>query len=145
MPKAKHLQVPAACFICFSCATLGCCVPKQTHRQWKQELMRILRSPLPPLHHQKGKRKVISIFHKKSFHLLPVLGMEASSAMDRLPPCGHRRMWASAGNHRARNAPGSKPIQLPPAMGQQAKCCAAKAVMRLTRVELAVPMINKHA
>lgn len=79
--------------------------------------------PCSPSTTKKEKRKVISIFRKKTFHLLPVLGMETSSAMDRLPPCGHRGMWASAGNHRGRNAPGSKSIQLPPPTQQQAKCC----------------------
>lgn len=116
--KRDLLQVQATCFICLSCAALGHRVPIQTHRQWKWEPMRILSSPLPHLHHhQKGKRKVISIFRKKSFRLR-ILGMEASSAMDRLPPCGGREMWERAGSHRERNAPGSKSIQLPPPMGQ---------------------------
>lgn len=36
------------------------------------------------------EKEVIYIFPKKSFHPFPFLEIEASSIMDRLPPCGHK-------------------------------------------------------
>lgn len=54
-------------------------------------------------------------------------------------------MGAQGTREKERSALGSKSVQLPPRRGQQAKRCASKALMRLTRVELAVHVINKYA
>lgn len=97
---------------------------------------RSLRTFSPP-RPRKGKGKVVPTALRKSLRRPPVQGADASSFMDRLPPCGRRGECGSAGNGGEGNASGLNQSSSYLAGSARSVPCR-KAVMRLRRVELAL-------